>query len=188
MLDGQENISGRPEFARMLQDIGNHKDDVDYVLVFKLSRFGRNTADILNSLQYMQDYGVHLLCVSEGIDSDGVAGKFMIPILAAVAEIERENIHEQTMAGREQKARDGRWNGGFAPYGYKLEPVGNGRENGLVINEDEAELIRVIYKQYLKGNMGISKVAKWCNENGYQKILRQNGTITGISSSFVKGY
>lgn len=44
----------------------------------------------------------------------------MISVLAAVAEIERENIKEQTMAGRQQKARDGKWNGGFAPYGYKL--------------------------------------------------------------------
>ena len=41
-------------------------------------------------------------------------------VLSAVAEIERENIQEQTMAGRRQKARDGKWNGGFAPYGYKL--------------------------------------------------------------------
>ena len=44
----------------------------------------------------------------------------LISIIAAVAEMERENIRVQTMAGREQKAREGKWNGGFAPYGYKL--------------------------------------------------------------------
>ena len=49
------------------------------------------------------------------------AGKLLISIIAAVAEMERENIRVQTMAGREQKAREGKWNGGFAPYGYKLE-------------------------------------------------------------------
>ena len=53
-----KNINGRPEFSRMLEDIANGEDGVDFVLVFKLSRFGRNAADVLNSLQLMQDYGV----------------------------------------------------------------------------------------------------------------------------------
>ena len=44
----------------------------------------------------------------------------MISVLSAVAEIERDNILVQTMEGRKQKAREGKWNGGFAPYGYKL--------------------------------------------------------------------
>ena len=116
-----KNIQGRPEFQRMLQDIEDGKDNVDFVLVFKLSRFGRNAADVLNSLQIMQDFGVNLICVEDGIDSSKDAGKLMISVLSAVAEIERENIRTQTMAGREQKAREGKWNGGFAPYGYKLE-------------------------------------------------------------------
>ena len=51
-----KNIQGRMEFRRMLEDIQTQKDSVDYVLVFKLSRFGRNAADVLNSLQLMQDY------------------------------------------------------------------------------------------------------------------------------------
>ena len=69
-----------------------------------------------SSLQLMQDYGVNLVCVEDGIDSSKEAGKLLISIIAAVAEMERENIRVQTMAGREQKAREGKWNGGFAPY------------------------------------------------------------------------
>ena len=87
------------------------KDGVDFVLVFKLSRFGRNAADVLSSLQLMQDYGVNLICVEEGIDSSKEAGKLLISIIAAVAELERENIRVQTMAGREQKAREARKKG-----------------------------------------------------------------------------
>lgn len=63
----------------------------------------------------------------------------MISVLSAVAEIERENTRVQTMEGRMQKARKGRWNGGFAPYGYEL------KEGKLYINEEEAEAIRVIF-------------------------------------------
>lgn len=110
-----KNIEGRPEFLRMLRDIESGKDGVSFVLVFKLSRFGRNAADVLTSLQRMQDFGVNLICVEDGIDSSKDSGKLMISVLSAVAEIERENILVQTMEGRRQKAREGKWNGGFAP-------------------------------------------------------------------------
>lgn len=176
-----KNIQGRLEFQRMLNDIQNGKDGVSFVLVFKLSRFGRNAADVLNSLQLMQDFGVNLICVEDGIDSSKDSGKLMISVLSAVAEIERENIRTQTMAGREQKAKEGRWNGGFAPYGYRLD---NGQ---LVIAEDEAEVIRMIFDRYIHTNDGMNGVASYLNSHGYTKKLRQNGTIPGFSHSFVKG-
>lgn len=181
-----KNIKGRPEFQKMLDDIKDGKDKVDYVLVFKLSRFGRNTADTLNSLQYMEDFGVNLLCVEDGIDSAGASGKLMISVLAAVAEIERDNIKEQTMAGRQQKARDGKWNGGFAPYGYKLVHKEGEKAKVFVIEEKEAEHVRLIYDKFTNTPMGANAVAKWLNEHGYKKIVRQNGTLSAFSAHFVK--
>lgn len=85
-----KSVDGRPEFMRMLRDIEEGKDRISYVLVFKLSRFGRNAADVLTSLQRMQDFGVNLICVEDGIDSSKDSGKLMISVLSAVAEIERE--------------------------------------------------------------------------------------------------
>ncbi len=176
-----KNIQGRADFQRMLNDIEAQKDDVSYVLVFKLSRFGRNAADVLYSLQLMQDYGVNLICVEDGIDSSKEAGKLMISVISAVAEIERENIRTQTMAGREQKAREGRWNGGFAPYGYTL------KDGNLVVVEDEAAVIRVIFERYIHTSDGIHGVAEYLNKHGYQKKVRQNGYLQLFSRSFVDG-
>lgn len=176
-----KSVEGRPPFEQMLSDIESGKDNVDYVLVFKLSRFGRNAADVLSSLQKMQDYGVNLICVEDGIDSSKDAGKLMISVLSAVAEIERENILVQTMEGRRQKAREGRWNGGFAPYGYQLV---NGE---LIIAEDEADIIRIIYDKFVNTTMGMAAIATFLNNSGYKKKLRQNNTIEGFSTSFVKG-
>ena len=65
---------------------------ISCVLVTRLSRFGRNTADVLNNLQIMQDHGVNLLAVEDGIDTAGAEGKLMIVLSAAVAEIERGNV------------------------------------------------------------------------------------------------
>ena len=115
-----KSIEGRPAFKKMLSDIKNGLE-IDYILVYKLSRFGRNAADILNSLEFVQSYGINLICIEEGIDSSQTSGKLLISVLSAVAEIERENIIEQTMNGRREKARQGGWNGGFAPYGYYLK-------------------------------------------------------------------
>ncbi len=164
-----KSIEGRLEFNRMMEDIKSGKDGVSFVLVFKLSRFGRNAADVLSTLQVMQDFGVNLICVEDGIDSSKDAGKLMISVLSAVAEIERENIRVQTMEGRIQKAREGKWNGGFAPYGYQLI------DGKLQINEEEAEAIRVIFDQYVHTDIGANGVAKYLEDHGIQKIQRQNG-------------
>jgi len=176
-----KNVEGRPEFRRMLYDIENGKDKVDFVLVFKLSRFGRNAADVLYYLQRMQDYGVNLICVEDSIDSSKDSGKLMISVLSAVAEIERENILVQTMEGRKQKAREGRWNGGFAPYGYSLV------DGKLVIAEDEAEIIRIIFDKYIHTTMGVNKIADYLNLQGYKKKVRQNNTLDNFTSTFIKG-
>lgn len=175
-----KNINGRPQFQQMLDDIKECKDNVSFVLVFKLSRFGRNAADVLSSLRFMQDYGVNLICVEDSIDSSRDSGKLMISVLSAVAEIERENILVQTMAGRKQKAKEGKWNGGFAPYGYYLE------KGELKIAEDEAEVIRVIYDKFCHTTMGAATVAKHLNSHGYVKKQRQNGTLSSFSAHFVK--
>lgn len=176
-----KSVEGRLQFQKMLHDIETGRDQVSFVLVFKLSRFGRNAADVLTSLQKMQDYGVNLICVEDGIDSSKDGGKLMISVLSAVAEIERENILVQTMEGRKQKAREGRWNGGFAPYGYQLA----GGE--LLVAEDEAEIIRLIYDKFVHTNMGINAIAAYLNQHGYQKKKRQNNTLDAFSSSFIKG-
>jgi site-specific DNA recombinase len=175
-----KSIEGRLEFNRMMEDIKSGKDGVSYVLVFKLSRFGRNAADVLYTLQVMQDFGVNLICVEDGIDSSKDAGKLMISVLSAVAEIERENIRVQTMEGRIQKAREGKWNGGFAPYGYSLE---KGR---LLINEEEAKAIRVVFDQYVHTDMGANGLAKYLENHGIHKIQRQNGKNPLFDASLIR--
>lgn len=174
-----KSIEARPEFIRMLDDIETKKKRVHYVLVYKLSRFGRNAADVLTSLQKLQKNRVNLICTDDGTNSRTGSGKLMIAILSSVAEIERVNILEQTMSGRKQKAREGKWNGGFAPYGYKLE-------NGcLVIEPKEAEAISLIYSKFIETDLGKEGVAKYLNRQGVKKIPRKNGKLTRWSSKFV---
>ena len=175
-----KSIEGRIAFNQMMDDIKSGKDEVSYVLVFKLSRLGRNAADVLATLQVMQDFGVNLICVEDGIDSSKDAGKLMISVLSAVAEIERENIRVQTMEGRMQKAREGKWNGGFAPYGYSLI------DGKLEVNEEEAVAIRTIFDQYVNTDLEANGIAKYLENHGIHKIARQNGTNPLFDAALIR--
>ncbi len=158
-----KSIVGRPSFLKMLDDISSEKDNISFVLVFKLSRFGRNAADILKSLQLLEDYEVDLICVEDAIDSSTPGGKLTLTILSAVAEIERENINVQFMAGKMQKLLNGGWPGGAVPYGYRSV------NKELAIEPSEAEIVRLIFEKYIQDDGTLNGVAIWLNENGYKR-------------------
>ncbi len=156
------SVRGRHDFQRMMDDIVSEKDSIAYVLVFKLSRFGRNAADVLRSVQMLQDYDVNLVCVNDGIDSSTSGGRLMLSILSAVAEIEKENISVQFTAGRIQKFLEGGWAGGPVPYGYRSE---GGR---LYINEEEAAIVKAVFEMYIQDDTGINTIIRFLNDNGYK--------------------
>ena len=177
-----KSITGRPEFTQMLQDVADDKEGVEYILVFKLSRFGRNAADVLNSLQYIQDFGVNLICVEDGIDSSKDSGKLTITVLSAVAEIERENILVQTMEGRKQKAREGKWNGGQAPFGYTLDS----KKGMLIVNPEEAEIVKIIFNKFVNEGLGADSISNYLNQHGYVKRKYRSHELNYFTRSLVR--
>ena len=148
-----KDIKGRPDFQRMLMDIKSHTIDVDYVLVFKLSRFGRSAFDTLKSLEILKQNEVALICTEDNIDTSSTMGKLILTILACISEMERENILVQTMEGRKEKARQGKWNGGHAPYGYMI-----GEDDVLLIDEEEAKIVKEIFSLLKKQTGGLGRL------------------------------
>lgn len=171
------SIKGRPAFMEMMDDISCEKDEISCVLVFKLSHFGRNAADILKSLQLLMDFDVDLICVEDAIDSSTQGGRLTFAILSAVAEMEHENITVQFTTARMQKLMNGGWPGGGVPYGY----VSVNKE--LVVVPEAADLVRMIYQKYLEPDMMLNMVVGWMNENGYKRVVKGEDKV--ITSDFV---
>ena len=161
-----KSIEGRPAFVKMLSDI-DEKQEVNYVIVWKLSRFGRNACDSLNSLNYLQARGVNLITLKDNLDTSTQTGKLVFTLLAALAEMERENIREQTLNGKKYTALDGSWNGGVAPYGYSLQ------DKALVIDPEEAEVVRKIFEWYLEDDIGYSGVCAKLNDAKIRQRQKQ---------------
>ena len=78
------------------------------------------------------------------------------------------------------KAREGRWNGGFAPYGYRLV------DGVLQINEDEAPAIRTIFEQYVNTDTGANGLSKYLETHGFQKLACQNDTSPLFSATLIR--
>ena len=174
-----KSVKGRPAFQQMMEDVICQKDNISFVLVFKLSRFGRNAADVLRSMQLLSDYGVDLVSVDDAIDSSTQGGRLTLAILSAVAEIERENITDQFMAGKTQKILDGKWSGGAVPYGYRSE------NKELVLVPEKAGIVRKIYELYLQDGMAANSVVIYLNENGYVREDDGSGKRKKFTSDFV---
>ena len=172
-----KSIKGRPAFQQMMEDVTSQKDDVSYVLVFKLSRFGRNAADVLKSLQLLMDYEVDLVSVDDAIDSSTQGGRLTLAILSAVAEIERENITVQFLAGKMQKLKNGGWPGGPIPYGYRKE------NDGLVQYPQEAEIVKLVFDMYLQDDVLATTIVRYLNDNGFTRVVK--GKVSPFKYDFV---
>lgn len=106
----EEGVSGSiPASQRpAMRDLLAYVREGDTVVVTAIDRLGRNTIDVLNTVEYLQAKKVSVVSMREGFDLATPAGKFMLTMLAAVAELERENIKTRQMAGIERARAEGK--------------------------------------------------------------------------------
>jgi putative DNA-invertase from lambdoid prophage Rac len=97
-LSGKEGLE-RPELNRMMEDA--KKGEINVVVVWAMSRFGRSTFDSLGNIRLLDSYNCRFICPKENIDTDNrnPTAKFLLTILAAVAQLDRDYILERTQDG-----------------------------------------------------------------------------------------
>lgn len=158
-----EGISGtkirnRGEFLKMMEDArgGGFRQ----VLVKDVSRLARNTVDLLQSVRTLRSMEIDTVFITANMQSMGNS-EFVLTLLGAVAQEESANTSKRIKFGKRENAGKGR-----VPnlvYGYDKIP---GDYFRLLINQEEAKIVRQIFHWYVKEGYGASKIASMLNERG----------------------
>ena len=150
-------IRRRAEFKRMVEDCDAGK--IDIVLCKSISRFARNTVDLLETVRHLKSLGIDVWFEKENIQSLSADGELMLGILAGFAEEESRSQSDNAKWSIQKKFERGeQWHA--AAYGYRWDG------KSFVICEEEAEAIRVIYDNFLK-DIPLSQTSRWLQKHGH---------------------
>lgn len=144
--------SSRKEFTRMLQDCKSR--DIEIVLTKSISRFGRDTVEILDALNQLRALGVRVIFEQEVLDTADTDNDLLISIIESIAQAENESRSENIKWGIKQRAAQGT----SKLYNRKCYGYYNDEDGNLAINESEAKNVRLIYNLYLQGKSVIGIV------------------------------
>ena len=174
-----EGISGSKsvrsvEFQQLYHDIDT--GIINTVLCTRLDRVSRSIRDFIEFFDNLAKRDVGFVCVTQRIDTTSAYGRFISYILMALAELEREQTSERMQLNKTARAGKGRWTGGLPPLGYDLSDT----KGELVINQDEAVLVRHIFTEYLKLG-SLRRLVELLNREGYRTKQRvsRHGSISG---------
>lgn len=163
-----KSMEARPGLLALLVDAELKKFDI--VLIWKLSRLSRNQRDCLEIVDTLTNNNIEVRSLTENLDTVTAMGKFNFSLLSGMAELERNTIAENVLMGMKARARLGLWNGNQI-LGYDIKDIPTSyskrRETRLVINEKEAETIRLIFQLYY-GGLGFKAIANRINKEGYR--------------------
>ena len=164
-LYADEGISGtkikkRKEFQRMMSDAEHGLFDM--VVVKDISRFARNTVDLLESVRRLKTLGIEVQFLTANMTNMG-GSEFVLTVMGALAQEESANMSKRVKFGKKMNAEKGR-----VPnivYGYdKIK----GEYFSLLINQEEAAVVRQIFRWYNCEGYGSAKIANMLNEQGYR--------------------
>lgn len=162
--------SNRPDFQRMLSDIENGK--IGTVITKDLSRLARNYLESGSYIEvFFPKYNVRYIAVTDGVDSLTCQQMDITPFKNILNDMYSRDISKKVLAGIMTRSRQGKFCGGTPPYGLMRDPADKGH---LIINEDEAPVIRHIYEMALNGD-GCMRIAK--------QLLEEKVPITRVKTN-----
>jgi site-specific DNA recombinase len=167
----------RPALQSLLDDIRSRK--VDVVVVYKVDRLTRSLADFAKLVELFEAHGVSFVAVTQQFNTTTSMGRLTLNVLLSFAQFEREVAGERIRDKFAASRRKGMWMGGTIPLGYDV------KDRKLVVNKDEADRVRLIFRQYLAVGC-VSKLRMDLDQRGVrskQRVLT-SGRVFG---SFGRG-
>ncbi|MBR2255765.1 MAG: recombinase family protein [Blautia sp.] len=161
----------RDEFNRLLADCEAGK--IDIVLAKSISRFARNTVDLLETVRHLKEIGVEVWFERENIHSMSGDGELMLSILASFAQEESRNISENIKWSYQKKMENGTAINCFRVLGYRWE------ERQLVVEPDEARTVQRIYREFLSGRTP-KQIMRGLNADGVKTVNGKAFCMTSV--------
>ena len=160
-----EGISGtrvknREEFLRMISD--SKQDKFDLILTKEISRFSRNTLDSIKYTQELLSNGVGVYFLNDNINTILPDSELRLTIMASVAQDEVRKLSERVSFGMKRSIDNGVVLGCSNIYGYTKD------KGKLVIDEKQAEMVKIIFERYANTNDGVTKISKYLYDLGYK--------------------
>jgi site-specific DNA recombinase len=165
----------RPELQRLLDLVIEGGAPYDVVLVHSFSRFARDHFALEYHVRRLRKAGVRLVSITQDLGDDPMS-VMVRQVFALFDEYQSKENAKHTLRAMQENARQGFWNGSKAPFGYAVvdaEQRGSKTKKRLAVDPVEAEVVRLIFKLFLKGDgksgpMGVKAVTCWLNEHGYR--------------------
>ena len=161
-------IKNREQFIRMIDDCKLGK--IDIIIAKSISRFARNTVDTLNTVRLLRGLNIDVYFEKENIHTINMDSEMFLTLYSAFAQAESESTSMNVKLGYRAKMKRGEPVGQAACYGYIWDTV----NKKLIINEEEANIIRMIFNYYISG-LGTTRIA---TELTKKNILTPKGCKT----------
>ena len=177
------SVHKRPQFLAMMRDARAGKFDVIYTK--SVSRFGRNTVQLLEAVRELRELGIEVIFEKEQISTLASTSELFMTIAATIAENDLQMNSDRMKWSIARRYEEGWISIGSGMYGYEMT-----EDNQLEIVPHEAEVVRRIYDMYISG-MGCTTIAKKLNEEGIRNWLgnewRPNGILDIIDNEKYMG-
>lgn len=184
VYDKDEGFSGkntnRPSFQELMEDVRN--GSLNVVIVYKLDRISRNVQEFSAMYEVFQKHNVSFLSVKESFDTSTPMGRTVMYILAAFAQLERENTSERVSDNMHALGASGKWTGGRLPTGMiSVRRQEGGKEHSfLQVDPDSIQLVKMLYTLLLNGYT-ITALERYCRDHG---IKSRNGKFLNTSQIY----
>jgi site-specific DNA recombinase len=160
-----KSTSGRLELKRMLEDGKAHRYDI--IVIWRINRLSRSLSDLLEMVQLFKQHDISLRSFTEQFDTDTNLGNFVLQMMGATAQLERDNIADSVRLISQERSRQGKWNGGNNVLGYRWVRSPETRIGKIETVPKEAELVRRIFTLYSSGQYGLKAITNQLNKEGY---------------------
>src|SRR5256884_69547 len=164
----------RPDLQKLLDDI--RAREVDVIVVYKVDRLTRSLADFAKVVELFDAHGVSFVSVTQQFNTTTSMGRLTLNVLLSFAQFEREVTSERIRDKIAASKRKGLWVGGTLPLGYEM------KEGKIAVIEEEAELVRSIFRRYLELG-GVNELLRDLKERNIRtkaRLLSTGATRGGI--------